>query len=109
MDEVLALDMKKSHILFRDSIDKKMKNIKVTFKIFADGEKTPIWNQLIKCHVVFEKTSGRNHGMFHFSGVILFKTVYIALEITMQTDWRLKQQIHGSGYVKYMDHVGSMI
>jgi hypothetical protein len=52
--EAYALDKKNGNTLWADSITKEMKNVRIAFKILADGEKVPIGFQCMRCHMIFD-------------------------------------------------------
>jgi hypothetical protein len=51
--EAYALDKKNANTLWADSIAKEMKNVKIAFKILANGDKVPIGFQHMRCHMIF--------------------------------------------------------
>jgi len=51
--EAYALDKKNSNTLWADSIAKEMKNVRIAFKILANGVKVPIGFQRMRCHMIF--------------------------------------------------------
>ncbi len=52
--EAYTLDKKNGNTLWADSITKEMKNIRIAFKILADGDKVPIGFQRMRCHMIFD-------------------------------------------------------
>jgi hypothetical protein len=51
--EAYALNKKNGNTLWADSIAKEMKNVRIAFKILANGEKVPIGFQRMRCHMIF--------------------------------------------------------
>jgi len=52
--EAYALDKKKGNTLWADLVAKEMKNVRITFKILANGDKVPIGFQRMRCHMIFD-------------------------------------------------------
>jgi hypothetical protein len=52
--EAYALDKKNGNTLWADSIAKEMKNVRIVFKILANGDKVPIGFQRMQCHMIFD-------------------------------------------------------
>ncbi len=52
--EAYTLDKKNGNTLWADSIAKEMKNVRIAFKILANGDKVPIGFQRMRCHMIFD-------------------------------------------------------
>jgi hypothetical protein len=52
--EAYAPDKKNGNTLWADSIAKEMKNVRIAFKILANGDKDPIGFQRMRCHMIFD-------------------------------------------------------
>ena len=52
--EASALDKKNGNTLWANSIAKEMKNMRIAFKILANGDKVPIGFQRMQCHMIFD-------------------------------------------------------
>ena len=52
--EAYALNKKNSNTLWADLITKEMKNVRIVFKILANGYKVLIGFQRMQCHMIFD-------------------------------------------------------
>ena len=57
--EAYALDKKNGNTLWADSITKEMKNLRIAFKILANGDKVSIGFHHMQCHMIFDIKNGR--------------------------------------------------
>jgi len=49
-----TLDKKNGNTLWANSIAKEMKNVRIAFKILANGDKVPIGFQRMRCHMILD-------------------------------------------------------
>ena len=94
--EAYALDKKNRNTLWANAIAKEMKNVRIAFKILANGEKVPIGFQRMQCHMAFDINMEDFHrkarlvagghmtdapATITFASIVSRETVHIALTL----------------------------
>ncbi len=50
----LEIDKENGNTLWQDALEKEMRNVRIAFRILADGEKVPVGSQEMDCHLIFD-------------------------------------------------------
>jgi hypothetical protein len=103
--EAYALNKKNSNTLWEDSIAKGMMNVRIAFRILANGDKVPIGFQHMRCHMILDiimedlRRKSRLVAGGHmtdapatttFASAVSRKTVQIALTLAGLNDLQVK-------------------
>ena len=54
MQEAYKLDKETNSQIWTNAIDKEMKDVRVAFQPFDDGEPIPIGYKFVRCHMIFD-------------------------------------------------------
>ena len=54
VNKAYVIDKKNGNILWQDTIQKEMENVKITFQIIPEGDLPPNGFQYVNCHMIFD-------------------------------------------------------